>query len=405
MPETQDTSNTYTLPKIRFISDGRFPSHDTRTQQIMKNISALTKAGLNIELCIPSRNRHNFISAARFRDLVFKFYNVKEPFQLRRVRTIPLGRVRFERITHAIITPFAALFRRVKIFYTRDQVTALLALLLHRYVILETHRCLGDEHPRAMRLFARLSSSRHLLGIITHSQLAADSIIKSGFSSDKVAAMHNGFGQEDLQPVLEKEEARRRTNLPPDAFILVYTGHMQKRKGLESILEIAAQRPNYSFVLVGGSYRNDGAEQYEEIIQAKNIRNVTFVGFQKPEALSQYFYAADVLLIPPSAAPLMQYRQTVLPIKTFLYMAAGRPILAPATPDLMEVLDEKSAMLVPPDDYAAITSAIDRLAESPPLRESLAEGAVRAAAALTWDARGEKIARWISFRYGQAAKK
>jgi glycosyltransferase involved in cell wall biosynthesis len=370
----------------------------------MKNANALTKAGLRVELCISSRNRHNFISAAHFRDLVFTFYNIKEQFQIRRSRTISVGRFRPERIAFAILMPFAALFRRVKIFYTRDHASILFAFLLRRYVIFETFRCLGEDYPRVMRFLSRFSSSRFFLGVITHSQLAADSIIGAGFSKDKVIAMHNGFDPDDVQPILEKKEARTRTNLPQDAFIFMYTGHITKKKGCDSIIELAAQRPNLTFILIGGGRPDDDVEQYKKIAQAKNIQNIKFIDSQPIGIVSQYLYAADVLLIPPTADPLKKFGRTVLPFKTFLYMAAGRPILAPSLPDLSEVFDENSAMLVPPDDYAAILAAIDRLAESPALCDSLAEGAKRAAARLTWNARGEKIARWIFERYTQAAK-
>ena len=404
MPEIQAAKSAQDLPKIRIISDGRFPSLDTNTQQIMKSASALARTGLDIELCIPSRNRFSFFSSEHFRACLFDYYNIHGPLKIRRERALPLGSIRPERLTHGILTPIYALFRGIKIFYSRDIIPTLFALLLRRYVLFETYRCLGDDSPRIMRLLVRRSSSPRFLGIITHSQFSADSIIKAGFPKDKVIALHNGFDPEEMLPVLGKDEARRQTNLPMSAFLLVYTGNLHSQKGIESILELAALKPAYTFALVGGGSDDDVAG-LRKIIQEKDIKNIIFTGRVAVSDVPKYLYAADVLLIPPTAAPLKKFGRTVLPFKTFLYMAAGRPILAPSTPDLTEVLDASSAMLVPPDDYAASIAAIDRLAESNELRETLSEGAKRAAAHLTWDARGEKIARWISLRYKQATER
>jgi len=390
--------------KIRIISDGRFPSHDTNTQQILKSASALARAGLDVELCIVSRNRYNFYSAARFRALIADYYAVRGPLKIKRSFSIPAGRFRPERITHGILSPLCAFLRGVKIFYSRDPIPVLLSLLLRRYAIYETYRCLGNEYPRLMRRLARFSHARHFLGILTHSRYAADSIIRAGFPPEKVTAMHNGYDPEDMEPVLGKQEARRRTNLPQDKFLLVYTGNMHALKGIETLMEIAAKRPALVVVLVGDGPEGDVA-RLTAIARDRKIENLIFTGRRPISEVSDYLYAADVLLIPPTAAPLEKSGRVVLPFKTFLYLAAGRAILAAGTPDLLEVLDERSALLVPPDDEAATLAAVDRLCASPELCDRLAAGAKEAAAKLTWDARGQKIARWIAERYLPAKEK
>src|ERR1700760_3858052 len=73
-----------------------------------------------------------------------------------------------------------------------------------------------------------------------------------------------------------------------------------------------------------------------------------------PETLPPYLFAADILIIPPSRAPLDRFGDCVLPLKTFAYLAAGRAILAPRSPDTAELLrDGETALLVPPDDSEA----------------------------------------------------
>lgn len=385
------------LPRIRIISDGRFPSHDTNTQQIMKNAAAMARAGLDVELCIPSRNRWNFVTAKTFRERLFSYYNVSGPLAIRRSRTLPAGRFRPERIIHGITTPFAALFRNIKIFYSRDPISTLLAMLLGRRVIFETYRCLGDDYPRAMRFLSRFARSRRFLGIITHSRHAADSIARAGFPPEKLAPIHNGFDPADMEPVLDRTAARKACGLPLRKFLAVYTGNMQANKGVESIIELAAAVPETTFVLVGGTPAD--IARLEETAAASSCRNVIFTGMKPVGEVPRYLHAADVLLIPPTAAPLKLYGRTVLPFKTFLYMAAGRPILGPDLPDLREVLTARSALLVTPDDTRAAARALARLAKDPALCKRTGTASARAAAKLTWDQRGLRIASWIAERY------
>ena len=112
-----------------------------------------------------------------------------------------------------------------------------------------------------------------------------------------------------------------------------------------------------------------------------------------------YLYAADVLLIPPTSGPLQQVGNTVLPIKTFIYMAAGRAILAPRTPDVRELLrNDENAALVPPDDLEAALRQLRRLLDDPPLRERLGKAAQHDVADLTWGRRAGRVLRFLRER-------
>lgn len=385
------------LPRIRIISDGRFPSHDTNTQQIMKNAAALARAGLDVELCIPSRNRWNFVRTKTFRERLFSFYNVTGPLVIKRSHTLPAGRLRPERYIHGITTPLAAFFRNIKIVYSRDPISTLLALLLGRRVIFETYRCLGTDYPRTMRFLARFARSKRFLGIITHSRHAADSIIRAGFPPEKLVPIHNGFDPTDMEPILGKGAARKAAGLPQRKFLAVYTGNMQPNKGVESLIELAAAVPEATFVLVGG--RETDIARLSELAAAHSCRNLIFTGLKPVGEVPRYLQAADVLLIPPTAAPLRLYGRTVLPFKTFLYMAAGRPILTPDLPDLREVLSSRSALLVKPDETRSAAQALRKLIKDPALCQRLGKASAKAAAKLTWDQRGQRIAAWISERY------
>jgi len=74
-------------------------------------------------------------------------------------------------------------------------------------------------------------------------------------------------------------------------------------------------------------------------------------------------------------------------------MAAGRPIVASAVGQIAEALvDQQSALLVPPDDPDALCTAIVRLVDDACLRVRLARAA-RQAAELhhTWRQNAERV--------------
>jgi glycosyltransferase involved in cell wall biosynthesis len=144
------------------------------------------------------------------------------------------------------------------------------------------------------------------------------------------------------------------------------------------------------FILVGSS----GSGPIET--SAKDVTNIRVVPFQAPDTLRHYIYAADVLLIPPSWQPLAEFGSTVLPLKLFLYMASGRPILAGETPDVGEVLTHgDTAFLCRPDDPDALVAGIAALTSDEALSRQLGQRAQEASHDFTWQARANTIAALV----------
>lgn len=88
------------------------------------------------------------------------------------------------------------------------------------------------------------------------------------------------------------------------------------------------------------------------------------------------------------------------PISLVEAMAAGRPVVATGVGDVAEIVSEENRpLIVQPNDEAGFTAALDRLAESAEVRESLGR-ANRAKAAADYDERA-MIARYAEL-YGEA---
>jgi glycosyltransferase involved in cell wall biosynthesis len=86
-------------------------------------------------------------------------------------------------------------------------------------------------------------------------------------------------------------------------------------------------------------------------------------------------------------------------MKLFLYLAAGRPIVAPDLPDMREVLrHDENALLVPAGAEQAAADSIARVLGDPVLAGRLSAAALKTSEALTWDARARRILEFLEQR-------
>jgi glycosyltransferase involved in cell wall biosynthesis len=250
-----------------------------------------------------------------------------------------------------------------------------------------------DDWPWLRPLVRRTARHRRCLGLILHSEYAAGSYRRAGVASERLLVAHNGTDGARRGPLPSKNEARARLGLAPDRPVAVYAGRLDPRKGLDQLLALAGRRPAVSFLLVG----SEGEGPVERA--AASLPNVRVEPWQAPEALAPFLAAADLLVIPAASAPLERHRHCVLPMKTFAYLAAGRPILAPISPDTAELLDDgENALLVPPDRPDLAAAALDRLLADPALAARLGDNAARQARSLTWDRRAARIAAFLDAR-------
>jgi glycosyltransferase involved in cell wall biosynthesis len=249
-----------------------------------------------------------------------------------------------------------------------------------------------DDLPPIRPLVRHTALKANCLGLILHSEYAARAYLKAGVDPAKVLVAHNGAESSQIGLPVAQTDARSALSLPPDRQVAAYAGRLNAMKGLDQILALAALRPDVLFLLIG----SEGEGPIEAAAAA--LPNVRIVPWQAPADLPAWLNAADVLLIPPSRAPLEQYRNCVLPLKLFSYLAAGRPILAPRAPDTAELLsDGENALLVAPGDPQAAAAALDRLRD-PALAARLGANALAHAGDLTWDRRAERIADFLKAR-------
>jgi glycosyltransferase involved in cell wall biosynthesis len=246
-----------------------------------------------------------------------------------------------------------------------------------------------DDVPAIRPLARRTALHPKCLGLVLHSNHAARAYLRARVPEEKILVAHNGANLALAGAPGDKAAARAKLGLPAARKIAVYAGRVNAEKGLDQIAALAALRPEILFLLVGSE--GEGA-----IAPRANLR---IVPWQAPADLPAWLHAADLLLIPASRAPLERFRNCVLPLKLFSYLAAGRPILAPAAEDTAELLsDGENALLVPPGMPQLAADALDRILGDPALAARLGAAALDQARELTWDKRAERVAAFLEAR-------
>jgi alpha-maltose-1-phosphate synthase len=344
--------------RIGYTCHDALPSTTTNTQQIVWTLTEIARLGPTVDLCVPAVSGGGDVRAH-----LARHYGAAMPDALRIVPlgdAVPAGPLargvfdmraprRFSRRTHDLL-------------WTRDPLALVTALRRGLPTVFETYRPDFAAAPRFAPWRLACLHHRSMAGVITHSRLAADAFRRAGVDGDRLLVAHNGHAPSLMTPVLDRREARDRLGLPRDVPLVVYAGHIGPQKGTAALIALAAALPQATFVVVGADDGSDERRWTETRAAEAGARNLRLVRRVALADVAPYLYAADCLVIPPTDEPLRRYGRTVLPMKVFSYLAAGRAILAPRLPDLEEVLhDGETAVLVPPDDVRAAATALAAL--------------------------------------------
>jgi glycosyltransferase involved in cell wall biosynthesis len=364
------------------------PDRKACREQTMATVAALARRGVAVTLLMPRGPDDPALTAAALAD----HYAVEGEFRLVQRESRWAG----EALVRTLFW-LRQVFRdpeteQADLLYSRIPAMLGIGGRSPRPFAVDHYRPWPDDLPIIRPLLRRTARRDNCLGIVLHSAFAAGAYERAGVPAEKVLVAHNGAEPRRTGVPPDKKAARAALGLDPDRFTAVYAGRVNAQKGLDQIMALADLRPELLFLLVGSE--GDGPIEAE----ARRRANVRVVPWQAPAALPAWLHAADALLIPPSRAPLEQFRNCVLPLKLFAYLAAGRPILAPDAPDTAELLtDGETALLVPPGDPVAAAAALDRLHE-PELAVRLGAAAHALSGELTWDRRAEKIEAFLKAR-------
>ena len=154
---------------------------------------------------------------------------------------------------------------------------------------------------------------------------------------------------------------------PAADFVALFVGKLIPLHGIETILAAARLSPDIAFRVVGSG-------QLDDVLAARPA-NVEWVRWIDYELLAGALHACGCALgIFGTSAKAGR----VIPNKVFQALACGAPTVTADTRAVRELLDERSAVLVPPGDAAALAEGIGRLAADPELAACTAAAGLNA---------------------------
>jgi glycosyltransferase involved in cell wall biosynthesis len=384
-----------------YLCHDQIPSPETRTEQIVRSMSALARHGVSVTLAVPA-GREPMTLPRRIEE-IRTYYHLADP-------TFPAGLIaldthgdpdsRRNRVLADVRGVSAARAGSWDVVYTRDPRAMVMALLHGLPTVFETYRTDLNELRRFWPLRRVCYTRPNLLGIVTHSRRSLESFRDAGIDAARLHLAYNGYDPASLLPERTRAESRRELGLPSEARLIVYAGYVSERKGTSFLLSIAALLGEATFLVVGAVPGSAGERLFRSEVERRGLHNVRMQPRVPPPAVPAFLYAADCLIVPPTDAPLRRYRRTVLPMKIFTYMAAGRPILAPDLPDVREILtDGRNARLVRPDAPREAAAALSQMLSDWRGSQRLAARAKADATAFTWESRAEGLAAFLRDRH------
>ncbi len=384
--------------RIAYVTDERYPSPHTDCQQVIKTVDALGSLGCEVHLIQPRMAVHLFKSREQIKAAICDAFNVEGHFEVRDIRHIPASNLRIEKVPHALLGPLKARFGHYDVVHTRNLPALMVGAVMGLPMMYENYKAMPLTTPTAWKQARRALNRPNVLGLVTHSYYAAKIMAAKVDDPESIIGIPNGYDPKDFAAYPDKAEAQREIGLPDRPAVAAYTGHIRPDKGISTLLNLAEDSPDVHFLIVGGTETE--VTTLAQDVTKRGLSNVMLKSRVDVAKVPTYLAAADVLLLPTAAAPLMgSGRSTVLPMKVFSYLAAGRPILAPDLPDTEGVLtDDVNCIKVPTDNRTAARDALSRLVNDRDLASRLAHAAAQDALRFTWKGRAEKLVEFIQKR-------
>ena len=383
--------------RIAYVWDRALPTTAADAEQGVSTIAALSRRGVAMTLVLPRPAGGVTLTP----ESLMQRYHVSGAFRLVATPAPMLAATALRKPWFALRLAAGVKLPAHDLCYTRNAAVMMALLGRGERVFYDTHRAWPRQLRALAPLFRRAMRSPNFVGAALHSDYARQSYIDCGAPPERLRTIRNGFDASRLrlpEGGWSTAAARAQLGLAPDRKLVVYTGHISMLKGLGSALDLAQRCPEVDFLLVGSE--GDGAVERK----ARRLGNVAVLPWQPYDRAALYMASADVLLLPPSDVGLRVAGHTVLPLKLFGYLAVGRPILAPATPDVGELLrDGDNALLVRPGDIDDAAGKLKALFADPALRDRLGAAARRAGADFTWDARAARLEGFIRERLAAMA--
>ncbi|MFT6051399.1 MAG: glycosyltransferase involved in cell wall biosynthesis [Halioglobus sp.] len=286
------------------------------------------------------------------------------------------------------------IYERYNLFFTSGVIASRLCKLP---LLLEVNAPLFEERAKndtiSLSGLARWSqdyvwNNAHFVLPVT--EVLAQMVVDRGVARNRIRVIPNGINSEFSTALPPVELVDQKYQLS-GKLVLGFTGFVRQWHRLDRVLTVIAQHPDsdWHLLLLG-----DGPDRarLEEIAQQLGISNkLTVTGIIERKEMPGLVQRFDIALQPDVVA-------YASPLKMFEYLALGKPILAPDTPNIREILtDRDNALLFDPSGQN-FSELLLELCETPQLRDALGASALGTIKSqqLYWDSNADQIVQIFS---------
>ncbi len=225
---------------------------------------------------------------------------------------------------------------------------------------------------RPNRVFAPYLYNRAVDGVLAISDGVADSLAAAGVDRSRVTVVHSGVNCDRFRPprAQERVDARKAFGISDDEFLVSAIGALEPRKGhlylIQAIGALAATVKSVTVKCLIAGQGSINATLKNETWQVRSAERIKLLG--RVDDPRELLWASDVFAMPSL--------KEGLGVAALEAMASGLPMIASDVGGLREVVeDNRTGILVAPENPAAIASAAIRLVESAELRAQMGAAA------------------------------
>lgn len=212
-----------------------------------------------------------------------------------------------------------------------------------------------------------LAAYRAAAAVVVVTEGFRDDLVRRGVPEDKIDVIPNGADLSRFGREVDIAAGRAKLGAGPEETLVLYIGAHGISHALEAVADAAAklEGQNVHFAFVG-----EGAAKgrLEARVRDLGLTNVTLLPGVARDDVARLLAAADICLVPLRDVPLFS---SFIPSKMFEYMAASKAVVGSVRGEPARILAAAGAVVVEPEDSAALADAVQMLAADPVRRASM----------------------------------
>ena len=214
-----------------------------------------------------------------------------------------------------------------------------------------------------------------------------------GLPHRRTSVVRLGVDTKTFAPAQKRAYAHRAFGIPRERCLIVYSGHMEPRKGVDVIVRAAVKlieehdRRDLHFLFLGN--QPGEADRFDPLYRHSPARDhITFGGYRRD--MPAIFGSADIGVIASTGWDSFTLSSVEM-------ASCGLPLIVSALQGLKEAIEDgETGFVFPPGSVADLAARIRQLADRPALRDRLGRnGRERVIRHMSVDAQVEQLTRIV----------